>query len=99
MRVFLCVCVLDNASETQRTEFLNEITLMKTMGQHAHIISMLACCTHDQPLCLVVEHLPHGDLLHFLRRCRSQQSAASQVTVWGNCHCLSYVAMCVQCKS
>lgn len=71
----------DDASETQQTEFLREINLMKTIGQHAHVISMLACCTLGQPLCLVVEHLPHGDLLHFLRRYRNQLSALPQVTI------------------
>ena len=49
-------------------EFLEEINLMKRVGQHRHIVSMVACITKSQPLCLIVEYCCHGDLLNYTLR-------------------------------
>ena len=51
-------------------EFLEEINLMKRVGRHQHIVSMVACITRSQPLCLIVEYCCHGDLLNYLARGR-----------------------------
>ncbi len=63
---------LDGSGEQQRVEFLEEIKLMKEVGQHKNIVSLLACVTQSFPLCLVVEFMPFGDLLHYLRGRRSK---------------------------
>ena len=47
-----------------------EINFMKTIGRHENVVTMLGCCTLYPPLCLVVEYVPHGDLLHYLRDLR-----------------------------
>ena len=47
-----------------------EINFMKTIGLHENVVTMLGCCTLYPPLCLVVEYVPHGDLLHYLRDLR-----------------------------
>ncbi|KAF4522649.1 hypothetical protein B566_EDAN011048 [Ephemera danica] len=47
-----------------------EMSLMKAVGRHPHIVSMLACSApHDPPPApfLVVEHCELGDLQNFLR--------------------------------
>eukprot|EP00794_Sanderia_malayensis_P020181 gene20181-22156_t len=62
----------DGSSQLERSEFLEEIKLMKEVGQHKNIVSMLACVTKSIPLCLVVEFMPFGDLLHYLRGRRSK---------------------------
>ena len=51
-------------------EFLDEINLMKRVGRHQHIVSMVACITRSLPLCLIVEYCCHGDLLNYLARGR-----------------------------
>ena len=60
------------ATDRQKDDFLEEIRLMKEVGQHKHIISLIGCVTISEPLCLIVEHMEHGDLLNFLRSRRSQ---------------------------
>ncbi|XP_035692928.1 proto-oncogene tyrosine-protein kinase receptor Ret-like [Branchiostoma floridae] len=60
------------AGECQVQAFLEEIQLMKRVGYHPNVVSLLACCTAGSPICLVVEHMPQGDLLGFLRSKRSQ---------------------------
>ena len=47
-----------------------EINFMKTIGLHENVVTMLGCCTLYPPLCLVVEYVPNGDLLHYLRDLR-----------------------------
>ncbi|KAI8486655.1 Hydroxyacid oxidase 1 [Branchiostoma belcheri] len=62
------------AGECQVQAFLEEIQLMKRVGYHPNVVSLLACCTTGSPICLVVEHMPQGDLLRYLRSKRSQWS-------------------------
>ncbi|XP_031560963.1 fibroblast growth factor receptor homolog 1-like [Actinia tenebrosa] len=45
---------------------------MKIVGFHRNIVSMLACCTKEEQVFLVVEYAMHGDLLNFLRQKRDK---------------------------
>ena len=61
---------LETYVQADVVDFVEEIKLMKRIGQHPHIVSMLACVTKCQPLCLIVEYCCRGDLLNYLRRGR-----------------------------
>lgn len=50
---------------------------MKMIGKHENIITILGCCTLYEPICLVVEYAPHGDLLHYLRDLRKKVNTDS----------------------
>ena len=58
---------LDMPDESVRQEFLDEIQLMKAVGSHKNIVSMVGCYTVEEPMFLLVEYAPYGDLLHYLR--------------------------------
>ncbi|XP_068728102.1 uncharacterized protein [Montipora capricornis] len=62
----------ENAMEAQKLEFLDEIELMKVVGKHQNVLSFVGCWTTITPLRLIIEYIPHGDLLHWLRAKRSQ---------------------------
>ncbi|XP_068726719.1 uncharacterized protein [Montipora capricornis] len=66
----------ENANEGQKLEFLNEIDLMKVLGKSPNVLSFIGCWTEatpqKTPLRLIMEYVPHGDLLHWLRAKRSQ---------------------------
>lgn len=62
----------DNADDRHTENFLKEINMMKDIGYHRNIVSILGCCTLRQPYCLVVEHMPHGDLLAYFRNIRQK---------------------------
>ncbi|XP_020905671.1 putative tyrosine-protein kinase F09A5.2 [Exaiptasia diaphana] len=58
------------ANDDQRQEFIAEINLMKKLGSHQNIVNFLYCCTTSEPNFLIVEYLPKGDLLKYLRTYR-----------------------------
>ena len=61
---------LDDASEDQKEEFLHEIEQMKLLGAHPNIVSLVGCCTLQEHKFLVIEYVPFGDLLQWLRHRR-----------------------------
>ena len=58
---------LDDASDDQKEEFLHEIEQMKLLGSHQNIVSLVGCCTLQVHKFLVIEYVPFGDLLQWLR--------------------------------
>ena len=76
------------ADGDQRREFLQEIQLMKTVGSHKNIVNMLGCCTVQEPMFLLVEYVPYGDLLHYLRKRRTkvESNTCPLNTLKGHCH-------------
>lgn len=44
---------------------------MKRVGRHENIVVMLACITLNQPYSMILEYVPYGDLLQYLRTLRS----------------------------
>jgi serine/threonine protein kinase len=58
------------ASPDEVEEFLSEIAMMKRVGPHPNIVTMRGCCTLKQPYCMLMEYVPCGDLLQYLRELR-----------------------------
>ena len=61
---------VDHPNEDQKQEFLQEIEQMKVLGAHQNIVSLVGCCTLQEYKFLVIEYVPYGDLLQWLRRKR-----------------------------
>jgi serine/threonine protein kinase len=72
--------LVENADETLRQDFLQEIELTKKVGCHPHVVGMLGCCVQAPPLCLVVEHMAGGDLLQRLRALRAPATVTNENT-------------------
>ena len=70
--VFFSFFALDMSDDNDRQEFLDEIQLMKAVGVHRNIVNMVGCCTVEEPMFLLVEYAPYGDLLHYLRKHRKK---------------------------
>ncbi|CAH3196554.1 unnamed protein product, partial [Porites evermanni] len=62
----------DDPSEAQIEEFTFEIEQMKLLGSHKNVVSMVGCCTLEEKMFLVIEYVPCGDLLTWLRRRRKK---------------------------
>ncbi|XP_065663104.1 uncharacterized protein LOC136085711 isoform X2 [Hydra vulgaris] len=54
------------------SDFFEEINLMKKIGYHKNIVSLIGCSTLKKPLCFIFEYMEHGDLLNFLREKRTK---------------------------
>lgn len=67
----------ENVGEEQRRQFLDEIDLMRQVGQHRNILSFLGCWTTTEPFLLVIEYVAHGDLLQWLRSKRTQINSSA----------------------
>ena len=63
---------VEHANNLELDDLREEIKLMKTIGYHRNIVNLVGCSTISKPLCLIVEYMPNGDLLHFLRQRRSK---------------------------
>ncbi|XP_022810255.1 proto-oncogene tyrosine-protein kinase receptor Ret-like [Stylophora pistillata] len=60
----------EHASELDRKELLSELQLMKELDAHPHVIKLLGCVTRSGPLMVLIEYVPYGDLLGYLRKSR-----------------------------
>jgi len=60
---------IDDTSDADKSDFLKEIRLMKKVstGNNPHVINMVGCCTTQEPLALILDFAPNGDLLTILR--------------------------------
>ena len=68
------ILLLARVSDTEEGEFLEEINLMKSIGSHKNIVNLIGASTQMKPFCIILEYMPYGDLLHFLRKKRTHVS-------------------------
>ena len=70
-----------NASLVEKSNFLKEIELMKRVsaGRCQYVVNTIGSCTLQEPLALVLEYMPYGDLLTYLRTSRNVVRVCSMV--------------------
>ncbi|XP_071947776.1 discoidin domain-containing receptor 2-like isoform X2 [Antedon mediterranea] len=64
-----------NANKNARTDFQKEMKVMSQL-RDPNIVRLLAACTEDEPLCMVVEYMENGDLNQFLYDSEPEKSSA-----------------------
>ena len=62
--------ILATTGEGGKELFLQEIEFMKHIGSHRNVLSMLGYWIKSEPIMLILEYVPHGDLLQWLRKKR-----------------------------
>lgn len=86
--------IKESASQKEKQELLHEICIMQKLGTHPNVVTLLACCTEQEPYLLVMEYVMCGKLLTYLRERRSRPDrfgggsgalAARDLTVFGYC--------------
>ncbi|XP_068685582.1 fibroblast growth factor receptor 3-like isoform X1 [Montipora foliosa] len=58
------------APESDKKDLLSELEVMKTLKPHPHVIKLIGCVTQSEPLLVLIEYVPFGDLLGYLRKSR-----------------------------
>ncbi|XP_069117918.1 uncharacterized protein [Argopecten irradians] len=71
--------VRDSAPLSYKEDLLAEINLMKRIGSHPNIVSMIGACTLTEPIALVMEYVPYGNLQNFLKKCRLEGDLQKRV--------------------
>ncbi|XP_065838949.1 uncharacterized protein [Oscarella lobularis] len=66
-KIVACKMLKPSGTFKEHIQLLDEISLMKRIGQHSHIVSITGCITVENPVCLVIEFCSGGDLLAYLR--------------------------------
>ena len=69
MYFFVCP---DYATSDERQCLLREISLMKDLGYHPNILSMIACCTQTPRTALIMDYCANGDLRNYLQQLREK---------------------------
>ncbi|KAK8380451.1 hypothetical protein O3P69_016794 [Scylla paramamosain] len=64
----------ESAGERERKDLVQELKVLKSLGQHPNVLSMLACCTEKDPLFIVLEYMVIGKLQSHLRSSRADTS-------------------------
>ena len=59
----------DNSSAEEKEMFIDEINVMKrvSVGNNPHVLKMLGCVTATNPMMLVLQFVPLGNLKNYLR--------------------------------
>ncbi|CAH1269110.1 FGFR1 [Branchiostoma lanceolatum] len=64
-----------HASSEVRDDMLKELRMMmRLLDPHPNVVTLLGYCTKSDPVMLVVEYVPNGDLLTFLRKDRTTRN-------------------------
>ncbi|XP_068685558.1 fibroblast growth factor receptor 3-like isoform X2 [Montipora foliosa] len=58
------------APESDKKDLLSELEVMKTLKPHPHVIKLIGCVTQSEPFLVLIEYVPYGDLLGYLRKSR-----------------------------
>ncbi|XP_048588906.1 fibroblast growth factor receptor 4 isoform X2 [Nematostella vectensis] len=62
-----------DASDRETRDLMKEFELLKTLKPHPHVIKMLGCGEDDGRPLVIIEYVPHGDLLGYLRKSRGEE--------------------------
>ncbi|XP_041356821.1 angiopoietin-1 receptor-like [Gigantopelta aegis] len=64
----------DNASEKDKRDFLNELTILRKVGKHANVVCLVGACHIRGVMYVAMEYAKHGDMRTFLRRSRKMKN-------------------------
>ena len=60
----------ETLGDDEKARLLEEIELMKNLGRHPNVVSMIGCVSRGHTPALVLDYCPHGDLRAYLRTLR-----------------------------
>ena len=93
------IFLIENASDEGKELFKKEIEFMSRVGFHRNILNMIGYWTRSEPIMLLLEYVPHGDLLQWLRK-RGRQ--VTEVCCFNTALLLKSLLFClksISCKS
>ena len=70
--VCFIISLSERAIEERKEQFLREISFMQRVGTHRNVLNMIGYWDRSEPIMLILEYVPQGDLLQWLRNKRLQ---------------------------
>ncbi|KAK3752966.1 hypothetical protein QZH41_005123 [Actinostola sp. cb2023] len=61
-----------DATDSEVRDLMKEFELLKTLKPHPHVIKLLGCGEGDGRPLVIIEYVPYGDLLGYLRKSRGE---------------------------
>uniref|UniRef100_A0AAU0N4Z7 receptor protein-tyrosine kinase n=1 Tax=Gecarcinus lateralis TaxID=6769 RepID=A0AAU0N4Z7_GECLA len=61
----------ESAGERERKDLVQELKVLKSLGQHPNVLSLLGCCTDKDPFFIILEYMVIGKLQSHLRSSRA----------------------------
>ncbi|XP_022101409.1 fibroblast growth factor receptor-like isoform X2 [Acanthaster planci] len=61
----------ETATPNDQSDFQKELQLYSMLDRHPNVLSMLGCCTDKDPMYIILEYVPHGNLQTYLRQIRT----------------------------
>ncbi|XP_033126036.1 fibroblast growth factor receptor 2-like [Anneissia japonica] len=71
----------ENSTEVDRQDLLKELRVMKLLEVHPNIVVLLGCCTEKEPLYVIMDYLPNGNLLGHLRASRQKNEGSNRTSM------------------
>ncbi|KAL5021296.1 hypothetical protein ScPMuIL_000451, partial [Solemya velum] len=62
-----------SASEKDKNDFMNELNILKKVGQHTNIVCLVGACHIQATLYVAMEYAQNGDLRSYLRKSRRKK--------------------------
>ncbi|XP_070550557.1 fibroblast growth factor receptor 2-like [Ptychodera flava] len=66
--------IKDNATEDDKQKLTDELELLKTIGRHKNVLSLIGCCTKTEPTYLLLDYMALGNLQAYLRDFRKSNA-------------------------
>ncbi|ROT74666.1 putative flocculation protein FLO11 isoform X2 [Penaeus vannamei] len=66
--------VKEGAGQKEKQDLLKELAIMQHIGQHPNVVTLLGCCTQQEPFYVIMEYVMFGKLLAFLRDHRTRHN-------------------------
>ncbi|CAL4064397.1 unnamed protein product, partial [Meganyctiphanes norvegica] len=64
----------ERAGEIEKRDLIQELKVLKGLGSHPNVVSLLGCCTEKDPLFVILEYMIGGKLQSYLRASRTDTS-------------------------
>ncbi|XP_037084076.1 mucin-5AC-like [Pollicipes pollicipes] len=66
--------VKENATSKEKQDLLRELRIMQDLGSHPNVVTLLGCCTVEDPVLVIMEYMVFGKLLTYLRENRGRHN-------------------------
>ena len=73
----------DNSSAEEKQLFIDEINVMKRVSDdnNPHVLKMLGCVTATNPMMLVLQFVPQGNLKNYLRAMKTEDDVRNVIII------------------